>query len=297
MGENTRKVIILAGGKGTRLSPVTFGVSKQLLPLYNKPTIYYPLSTLMLSGIRDFLIIVNPKDLNNFQSLLGNGQQFGIEISYAEQSSPDGIAQAFTIGEKFIGDSNVALILGDNFFYGNSLSKDLLKASEKEKGATIFASEVKNPERYGVVDFDEDLKVKSIVEKPKKPLTNFAVTGLYFYDNNVIEYSKTLKPSKRGELEITDLNMIYLSKGELEVNLFARAIIWLDTGTFDSLYEAGALVKSIENKQILKIGCPEEISWRMGWINTDQLNSLIVKYKNNEYGNYLKNLIHSKNMF
>lgn len=297
MGENTRKGIILAGGKGTRLSPVTFGVSKQLLPLYNKPTIYYPLSTLMLSGIRDFLIIVNPKDLNNFQSLLGNGQQFGIEISYAEQSSPDGIAQAFTIGEKFIGDSNVALILGDNFFYGNSLSKDLLKASEKEKGATIFASEVKNPERYGVVDFDEDLKVKSIVEKPKKPLTNFAVTGLYFYDNNVIEYSKTLKPSKRGELEITDLNMIYLSKGELEVNLFARAIIWLDTGTFDSLYEAGALVKSIENKQILKIGCPEEISWRMGWINTDQLNSSIVKYKNNEYGNYLKNLIHSKNMF
>ena len=297
MGENTRKGIILAGGKGTRLSPVTFGVSKQLLPLYNKPTIYYPLSTLMLSGIRDYLIIVNPEDLNNFQSLLGNGKQFGIEISYAEQSSPDGIAQAFTIGEKFIGDSNVALILGDNFFYGNSLSKDLLKASEKKKGATIFASEVKNPERYGVVDFDEDLKVKSIVEKPKKPLTNYAVTGLYFYDNKVIEYSKTLKPSKRGELEITDLNMIYLSKGELEVNLFARAIIWLDTGTFDSLYEAGALVKSIENKQILKIGCPEEISWRMGWINTDQLNSSIVKYKNNEYGNYLKNLIHSKNMF
>ena len=297
MGENTRKGIILAGGKGTRLSPVTFGVSKQLLPLYNKPTIYYPLSTLMLSGIRDYLIIVNPEDLNNFQSLLGNGKQFGIEISYAEQSSPDGIAQAFTIGEKFIGDSNVALILGDNFFYGNSLSKDLLKASEKKKGATIFASEVKNPERYGVVDFDEDLKVKSIVEKPKKPLTNYAVTGLYFYDNKVIEYSKTLKPSKRGELEITDLNMIYLSKGELEVNLFARAIIWLDTGTFDSLYEAGALVKSIENKQIFKIGCPEEISWRMGWINKDQLNSSIEKYKNNEYGNYLKNLIHSKNMF
>ena len=297
MGDKFRKGIILAGGKGTRLSPVTFGVSKQLLPLYNKPTIYYALSTLMLSGIRNFLIIVNPKDLNNFQALLGNGEQFGIEISYEEQPSPDGIAQAFTIGEKFIGDSNVALILGDNFFYGNSLSKDLLKASEKNKGATIFASEVKNPERYGVVDFDEDHKVKSIVEKPKNPLTNFAVTGLYFYDNNVVEYSKTLKPSKRGELEITDLNMIYLSKGELEVNLFARAIIWLDTGTFDSLYEAGALVKSIENKQIFKIGCPEEISWRMGWINTNQLNSLIIKYKNNEYGNYLKNLIHSKNMF
>ena len=297
MGDIIRKGIILAGGKGTRLSPVTFGISKQLLPLYNKPTIYYPLSTLMLSGIRKFLIIVNPKDLNNFQSLLGNGEQFGIEISYAEQSNPEGIAQAFTIGEKFIGDSNVALILGDNFFYGNSLSNDLLRASKKNRGATIFASEVKNPERYGVVDFDEDLKVKSIIEKPKNPLSNFAVTGLYFYDNNVVEYSKTLKPSKRGELEITDLNMIYLSKGELEVNLFARAIIWLDTGTFDSLYEAGALVKSIENKQIFKIGCPEEISWRMGWINTNQLNSLIIKYKNNEYGNYLKNLIHSKNMF
>ena len=297
MGDIIRKGIILAGGKGTRLSPVTFGISKQLLPLYNKPTIYYPLSTLMLSGIRKFLIIVNPKDLNNFQSLLGNGEQFGIEISYAEQSNPEGIAQAFTIGEKFIGDSNVALILGDNFFYGNSLSNDLLRASKKNRGATIFASEVKNPERYGVVDFDEDLKVKSIIEKPKNPLTNFAVTGLYFYDNNVVEYSKTLKPSKRGELEITDLNMIYLSKGELEVNLFARAILWLDTGTFDSLYEAGALVKSIENKQIFKIGCPEEISWRMGWINTNQLNSLIIKYKNNEYGNYLKNLIHSKKMF
>ena len=297
MGDIIRKGIILAGGKGTRLSPVTFGISKQLLPLYNKPTIYYPLSTLMLSGIRKFLIIVNPKDLNNFQSLLGNGEQFGIEISYAEQSNPEGIAQAFTIGEKFIGDSNVALILGDNFFYGNSLSNDLLRASKKNRGATIFASEVKNPERYGVVDFDEDLKVKSIIEKPKNPLSNFAVTGLYFYDNNVVEYSKTLKPSKRGELEITDLNMIYLSKGELEVNLFARAILWLDTGTFDSLYEAGALVKSIENKQIFKIGCPEEISWRMGWINTNQLNSLIIKYKNNEYGNYLKNLIHSKKMF
>ena len=297
MEDNDRKGIILAGGKGTRLSPITFGVSKQLLPLYNKPAIYYPLSTLMLSGIRKILIIVNPKDLNNFHSLLGNGAQFGIEISYAEQTSPDGIAQAFTIGEKFIGDSNVALILGDNFFYGNSLSKDLLKAAKKNKGATIFASEVKDPERYGVIDFDEDLKVKSIIEKPRDPLTNFAVTGLYFYDNNVIEYSKTLKPSKRGELEITDLNMIYLRKGELEVNLFARAIIWLDTGTFDSLYEAGALVKSIENKQIFKIGCPEEISWRMGWINTVKLNSLIIKYKNNEYGNYLKSLIHSKNMF
>ncbi|WP_288255662.1 glucose-1-phosphate thymidylyltransferase RfbA [uncultured Prochlorococcus sp.] len=297
MEDKDRKGIILAGGKGTRLSPITLGVSKQLLPLYNKPAIYYPLSTLMLSGIRNFLIIVNPKDLNNFKSLLGNGEQFGIEISYAEQSSPDGIAQAFTIGEKFIGDSNVALILGDNFFYGNSLSKDLLKASKKNKGATIFASEVKDPERYGVVDFDEDLKVKSIIEKPKNPLTNFAVTGLYFYDNNVVEYSKTLTPSKRGELEITDINMIYLRKGELEVNLFGRAIIWLDTGTFDSLYEAGALVKSIENKQLFKIGCPEEISWRMGWINTNQLNALIIKYKNNEYGNYLKNLIQSQNMF
>jgi len=297
MGAKKRKGIILAGGTGSRLRPLTFGVSKQLLPLYNKPAIYYPLSTLMISGIREFLIIVNPSDLEKFKFLFGNGNHLGISISYEIQSRPDGIAQAFTIGEKFIGDSCVALILGDNFFYGNSLSTILSEASQNNKGATIFASEVKDPERYGVVNFEKNLKVTSIEEKPKKPKTNYAITGLYFYDHKVVEYSKSLTPSKRGELEITDLNMIYLENKELDVKLFGRAIIWLDTGTFDSLYEAGTLVKSIENKQRLKIGCPEEIAWRMKWINDSDLMSLVTKYKNNEYGKYLKNLIKTENMF
>ena len=297
MKEGNRKGIILAGGKGTRLWPVTLGISKQLLPIYNKPSIYYPLTTLMLSGIREFLIIVNPLDLNNFKSLLGDGKHLGISIDYEIQYNPNGIAEAFIIGEKFIGNSDVALILGDNFFYGNSLSNLLTKASKRNKGATIFASEVKDPERYGVVDFDRNLKIKSINEKPSKPQSNFAITGIYFYDNNVIEYSKNLNPSKRGELEITDINMIYLENKELEVNLFGRAIIWLDTGTFDSLYEAGSLVKSIEQKQRFKIGSPEEISWRMKWINDKELLSLANKYNKNEYGEYLKSLINSRNMF
>ena len=297
MKEGNRKGIILAGGKGTRLWPVTLGVSKQLLPIYNKPSIYYPLTTLMLSGIREFLIIVNPLDLNNFKSLLGDGKHLGISIDYEIQCNPNGIAEAFIIGEKFIGNSDVALILGDNFFYGNSLSNLLTKASKRNKGATIFASEVKDPERYGVVDFDSNLKIKSINEKPSKPQSNFAITGIYFYDNKVIEYSKNLNPSKRGELEITDINMIYLENKELEVNLFGRAIIWLDTGTFDSLYEAGSLVKSIEQKQRFKIGSPEEISWRMKWINDKELLSLANKYNKNEYGEYLKSLINSRNMF
>ena len=297
MKEGNRKGIILAGGKGTRLWPVTLGVSKQLLPIYNKPSIYYPLTTLMLSGIREFLIIVNPLDLNNFKSLLGDGKHLGISIDYEIQCNPNGIAEAFIIGEKFIGNSDVALILGDNFFYGNSLSNLLTKASKRNKGATIFASEVKDPERYGVVDFDRNLKIKSINEKPSKPQSNFAITGIYFYDNKVIEYSKNLNPSKRGELEITDINMIYLENKELEVNLFGRAIIWLDTGTFDSLYEAGSLVKSIEQKQRFKIGSPEEISWRMKWINDKELLSLANKYNKNEYGEYLKSLINSRNMF
>ena len=297
MKEGNRKGIILAGGKGTRLWPVTLGVSKQLLPIYNKPSIYYPLTTLMLSGIREFLIIVNPLDLNNFKSLLGDGKHLGISIDYEIQYNPNGIAEAFIIGEKFIGNSDVALILGDNFFYGNSLSNLLTKASKRNKGATIFASEVKDPERYGVVDFDRNLKIKSINEKPSKPQSNFAITGIYFYDNKVIEYSKNLNPSKRGELEITDINMIYLENKELEVNLFGRAIIWLDTGTFDSLYEAGSLVKSIEQKQRFKIGSPEEISWRMKWINDKELLSLANKYNKNEYGEYLKSLINSRNMF
>ena len=297
MEDNGRKGIILAGGKGTRLWPITSGVSKQLLPIYNKPSIYYPLTTLMLSGIREFLIIVNPSDLNNFRALLKDGQHLGISINYEIQSNPNGIAEAFIIGEKFIGKSDVALILGDNFFYGNSLSQILNQASKKSQGATIFASEVKDPNRYGVVDFDKDLKIKSITEKPLKPQSNYAITGIYYYDNKVVEYSKTLKPSRRGELEITDINMIYLKNNELEVNLFGRAILWLDTGTFDSLYEAGSLVKSIEIKQRFMIGCPEEISWRMGWIKDNQLLSLANKYNKNEYGEYLKSLICSKNMF
>lgn len=297
MNKNFRKGIILAGGKGTRLRPITFGVCKQLLPIYNKPSIFYPLTTLMLSGIREFLIIVNPEDLNSFKSLLGNGEHIGISISYKIQKNPDGIAQAFTIGEEFIGNSCVALILGDNFFYGNSLPNILVKASKQKEGATIFASEVIDPERYGVVDFNKDFKVRSIIEKPKNPKTNFAITGLYFYDNKVVEYSKLLKPSKRGELEITDLNMIYLKNEKLEVNLFGRAIIWHDTGTFDSLFETASLIKSIENKQRSRIGCPEEIAWRMGWINNDELMSSIKKYKENEYGKYLKDLIYKENMF
>ncbi len=297
MEDNGRKGIILAGGKGTRLWPLTSGVSKQLLPIYNKPSIYYPLTTLMLSGIREFLIIVNPSDLNNFRALLRDGKHLGISINYEIQSNPNGIAEAFIIGEKFIGKSDVALILGDNFFYGNSLSQILSQASKKSQGATIFASEVKDPNRYGVVDFDKDLKIKSITEKPSKPQSNYAITGIYYYDNKVLEYSKTLKPSRRGELEITDINMIYLKNKELEVNLFGRAILWLDTGTFDSLYEAGSLVKSIEKKQRFMIGCPEEISWRKGWIKDNQLLSLADKYNKNEYGEYLKSLICSKNMF
>jgi len=297
MEENCRKGIILAGGKGTRLRPITLGICKQLLPLYNKPSIYYPLTTLMLSGIREFLIIVNPEDLNSFKSLLGNGKHLGISISYEIQKEPNGIAQAFIIGEKFIGNSNVALILGDNFFYGNSLPDILVKSSKQKEGATIFASEVIDPERYGVVDFDKDFNVRSIIEKPKNPKTNFAITGLYFYDNKVVEYSKLLKPSKRGELEITDLNIIYLKNKELNVNLFGRAIIWHDTGTFDSLFETSSLIKSIENKQRLRIGCPEEIAWRMGWINNNELMSSVENYEANEYGKYLKDLIYKKNMF
>ena len=297
MKENCRKGIILAGGKGTRLRPITLGICKQLLPLYNKPSIYYPLTTLMLSGIREILIIVNPEDLNSFKSLLGNGEHLGISISYEIQKKPKGIAHAFIIGEKFIGNSNVALILGDNFFYGNSLPDILVKSSKREEGATIFASEVIDPERYGVVDFDKDFNVRSIIEKPKNPKTNYAITGLYFYDNKVIEYSKLLKPSKRGELEITDLNMIYLKNKALNVNLFGRAIIWHDTGTFDSLFETSSLIKSIENKQRLRIGCPEEIAWRMGWINNNELMSSVENYNENEYGKYLKDLIYEKNMF
>ena len=294
MAVGERKGIILAGGKGSRLWPLTLGVSKQLLPIYNKPSIFYPLSTLMLCGIREYLVITNPGDLYNFKSLLGNGDKFGVSINYEIQPNPNGIAEAFLIGEEFIGDSPVALILGDNFFYGNDLSNILIKASKKTDRSTIFASEVLDPERYGVINFDEEFNVTSIVEKPKNPQSNYAITGLYFYDKNVAEYSKCLKPSKRGELEITDLNKIYLQKKQLEVSLFGRATVWLDTGTFESLYEASSFVKSIENKQRFKIGCPEEIAWRKGWISDNELINLSKKFKKNDYGKYLKSLIKSK---
>ena len=290
MLDEKRKGIILAGGKGSRLWPITLGVSKQLLPIYNKPSIFYPLSTLMLCGIREFLIITTPNDLNNFKSLLGNGEELGISIIYKIQPKPNGIAEAFIIGEEFIGNSSVALILGDNFFYGNDLTKVLKLASKRTVGATIFASEVLDPERYGVINFDQNLNITSIVEKPKNPVSNFAITGLYFYDNKVIEYTKKLRPSSRGELEITDLNKIYFNKKKLEVSLFGRATIWFDTGTFDSLLEASSFVKSLENKQRLKIGSPEEISWRNGWINNDRLKKIGEKYKYNSYGEYLISL-------
>lgn len=291
MEDNGRKGIILAGGKGTRLWPITSGVSKQLLPIYNKPSIYYPLTTLMLSGIREFLIIVNPSDLNNFRALLKDGQHLGISINYEIQSNPNGIAEAFIIGEKFIGKSDVALILGDNFFYGNSLSQILNQASKKNQGATIFASEVKDPNRYGVVDFDKDLKIKSITEKPLKPQSNYAITGIYYYDNKVVEYSKTLKPSRRGELEITDINKLYMDEGNLVVEKMSRGMTWLDTGTLESLHEASSYIRALEKRQGLKIGCPEEIAWRLGYINDNELNLLSENLLKSGYGNYLKSIL------
>jgi len=289
----TRKGIILAGGKGTRLSPITDAISKQLLPIYNKPMIYYPLSTLMLSGIKEYLIITTPKDKNNFQNLLGDGSQWGISIKYEVQEKAGGISQAFLIGEDFINKSPVALILGDNLFYGQNLSLILSNANKKTDGATLFAYPVKDPKRFGVVSFDKDLNAISIEEKPKKPLSKYAITGLYFYDKNVVNYSKTLKPSQRGELEITDLNNIYLKNKNVKVEVFGRGIAWLDTGTFDSLHEAGALVKTLEHSQGLKIGYPEEIAWRMGWISITQLEKLTQPLLKNEYGKYLLDLIQS----
>ena len=289
----TRKGIILAGGKGSRLSPITLAISKQLLPLYNKPMIYYPLSTLMLSGIKEFLIITSPNDKDNFKLLLGNGNKWGISIQYKVQETPGGISQAFLIGEKFINQSPVALILGDNLFYGQDLTLKLSNANLKTTGATLFAYPVKDPERFGVVQFDQDKNALSIEEKPKKALSKYAITGLYFYDENVVDYSKTLKPSQRGELEITDLNNIYLKNKNLKVEVFGRGTAWLDTGTFDSLHEAGALIKTLEHNQGLKIGYPEEVAWRMGWITTQQLEKLAKPLLKNEYGSYLLELIQS----
>lgn len=288
------KGIILAGGSGTRLYPLTMVTSKQLLPIYDKPMIYYPLSTIMLAGIRDILIISTPNDLPNFEKLLGNGAQYGINISYKVQPSPDGLAQAFILGEDFIGEDNCAMILGDNIFHGNGLTTQLKKAVENTGRATVFGYYVEDPERFGVVEFDENGKVISLEEKPEIPKSNYAVTGLYFYDNKVCEYAKSLKPSPRGELEITDLNKIYLEKGKLDVITLGRGYGWLDTGTVDSLSEASEYVRVIENRQGLKISCIEEISYKNGWINKETLLESVVKYGKSPYGKHLKNVAEGK---
>lgn len=284
------KGIILAGGSGTRLYPLTIAVSKQLMPVYDKPMIYYPLSTLLLAGIRDILIITTPHDQPSFQKLLGDGSQIGCRFEYKVQPSPDGLAQAFILGEEFIGEDSVALVLGDNIFYGTGLSQ-LLESKVNVKGGCVFAYKVSDPERYGVVEFDKDFRAVSIEEKPKVPKSHYAVPGLYFYDNSVVGYTKNLKPSERGELEITDINKIYLEKGELEVGVMSRGTAWLDTGTFDSLHEASEFVKVLEKRQGFKVSCIEEIAYHKGFINEEQLLKSAEKYGKSGYGAYLKRLI------
>ena len=288
------KGIVLAGGSGTRLHPSTIAVSKQLLPIYDKPMIYHPISVLMLAGIRDILIISTPVDLPNFKRLLGDGSQFGVKFSYKEQPSPDGLAQAFILGKEFIGNVCACLILGDNIFYGGGFSgklKNVVKNIENNGGATVFGYPVKDPQRFGVVEFDGDGKVLSIEEKPKNPKSNYAVTGLYFYDNKVVEYAKSLKPSARGEFEITDLNNIYLRKNQLNVELLGRGFAWLDTGTHQSLLQAGQFVRTVEENQGIKIACLEEVAYRMGFVTKEDLQKTLENYNNNEYFNYVKDML------
>lgn len=284
---NNTKGIVLAGGSGTRLYPITKGVSKQLLPIYDKPMIYYPLSVLMLAGIRDILLISTPEDISGYQRLFGDGSEFGINLTYAEQPSPDGLAQAFIIGEDFIGDSNVCLVLGDNIFYGQGFSQMLRSATAKNSGATIFGYQVKDPERFGVVEFDDNKRAISIEEKPSEPKSTYAVTGLYFYDNSVVQMAKQVQPSARGELEITSINQAYLERGDLDVELLGRGFAWLDTGTHESLLEAGMFVETIEKRQGFKIACLEEIAYNNGWLSKEDLQRIGQQLSKNSYGQYL----------